>query len=117
MAGYALVIEVARLNVTFLVVVSSAKNRSAPLAQKTLSHALDADLGSLALCVEEHNLANSTGHECVLLNGEADECGEDVALNIVGRQGAVGQRLEEELDALEKICVWVNDRSLVVVAV
>ena len=95
-----LVIEVAGLDVTFSVVVGTLEDRPAPLSQKALGHALDVEFGPLALGVEEDDLADAGGHEGVLLDGEAEQGVEDLALDLVGGQGAVVERFEEELHVL-----------------
>lgn len=100
-----------------LVVISALKDRSAPLAQQALGHALDADLGPLALGVEEDDLADAAGQEGVLLDGQARQGRQDVALDVVGRQRAVVQGLQEELDVLQEVGVRVDHRRLVRVAV
>ena len=112
-----LVIEVAGLDVTFSVVVGTLEDRSAPLSQKALGHALDIEFGPLALGVEEDDLADAGGHEGVLLDGEAEQGVEDLALDLVGGQGAVVERLEEELDVQQEVRIRIDNSRLVPISV
>lgn len=115
--GNILVVEVTRLDVALLVVVGAFEDRPAPLAQQALSDALDADLGPLAFGVEEDDLADAAGEQGVLLNGQAGQGHQNIALDIVGRQRAVIKRLQEELDMLQEVGVRVDDGRLIRVAV
>ena len=95
-----LVIEVAGLDVTFSVVVGTLEDRSAPLSQKALGHALDIEFGPLALGVEEDDFADTTGQESVLLDRKTCQGRQNIALDVVGRSRTVVERLQEELDVL-----------------
>lgn len=112
-----LVVEIARLDVALLVVVGALEDRAAPLTQQSLGDALDADLGLLALGVEQDDLADAAGPQRLLLDREAGQRLEDLSLDVVGREGAVVEGLEEELDVLQEVGVGVHDGRLVVVAV
>lgn len=100
-----------------LVVVGALEDGSAPLAQEALGHALDADLGLLALGVEQHDLADAAGAQGLLLDRKVGHGFEDLALDVVGRKRTVVQGLEEELDVLQEVGVGIDDGLLVVVAV
>ena len=54
-----LVIQVSGLDLTLLVVVATVQNRSTPLSQEAFGHALDTDLGLLALRIEQNDLADT----------------------------------------------------------
>lgn len=100
-----------------LVVVSPLEDRSAPVTQETLGHALDAGFRSLGAGVKVDNLSNATAQQSLLLNGESDESSENIALDVVCRKTAVVQRFEEELDVLKEVGIGIEDGVLDVVPV
>lgn len=114
---YVRVVVVARLNRPLLVVVRPLQNRPAPFSQQLLGHSLDARLGLLAPRVEQHDLADAAAQKGLLLDIELRKPHEDVALDVVGWQGAVVEGLEEELDVLEEVGIGVEDGMSDVVAV
>ncbi len=105
-------VKVARLNLALLVVVRPLQDRAAPLAHQTLCDALDADLGALAPRVKVDDLADAAAEEDFLVDGQLRQRVEDVTLDIVGRQAAVVERLEEVLDGLQEVGLGVEDRVL-----
>jgi hypothetical protein len=96
-------VEVAGLDVALLVVIRSLQDRTAPFADQALCDALDAGFGSLAPGVEVDNFADAAAQEDIFVNGELGKSIEDVPLNIVGREAAVVQWLEEVLHRLEEV--------------
>lgn len=83
-------VDIACLNLPLLVVIGPLEDGPAPLAHEPLGHALDLWLGALSLGVEEHDLANAAGRQGLLLDGHLGQGGEDLALDIVGGQAAIG---------------------------
>ena len=111
-------IYVPGLDLPLLVVISPLEDGPAPLAHEALGHALDLGLGALGLCVEEDDLADAAGQQGLLLDGHPGQGGEDLALDVVGGQAAVGaQGLEEVLDGLEEVGLRVQDGVLDVLPV
>lgn len=111
-------VNVARLDLPLLVVICPLEDGPAPLAHEPLSHALNLWLGALGLGVEEHDLADTAGRQGLLLDGHPGQGGEDLALDVVGGQAAVGsQGLEEVLDGLQEVGLWVQDGVLDVLPV
>ena len=105
-------VKVPRLNMPLLVVVSPLENRPAPLSQQTIRDTFDARGGTLALRVEENNFANATAQERILADGKLGQSSENVTLDVVGRQAAVVQRLQEVFDRLEKVSLGIEHRIL-----
>lgn len=102
-------VDVARLDLPFLVVVCPLEDGPAPLAHETLSHALDLWLGALGLGVEQHDLADAAGRQGLLFDRHLGQGGEDLALDVVGGQAAVGsQGLEEVLDRQQEVGLGIQ---------
>ena len=111
------IVKLPGLNLSLLVVISSLQDRSAPFSQQPLRHALNTWLGLLASGVEENDFADATTEERLLFNIQLCKGQKDVALNVVGWKGPVVQRLEEELDMLQKVCIRIKHRMLYVVSI
>lgn len=105
-------VEFAGLNLPLLVVVCALEDRPAPFADQTLCDALDAGLGALAARVEVDDLADSAAEEDFLVDRQPGERVEDVALDVVGWETAVVERLKEVLNGLKEVGLGVEDRVL-----
>lgn len=111
-------IHVARVDDALLVVVRPLQNGPTPLPHKALGHALDLGLCALCLCIEEHDAADATGQERLLLDLQLGEGREDLALDVVGRKlTIIAQRFQEELDRLQEVCLGVENGVLDVLPV
>jgi len=97
------------LEVAFAVVVAALEDGAGPFAHKTLGGAFDGELGLLGLCVEEDDFADSGGDEGFLVDGEFGQTGEELALDIVGREAAVAEGFEEEAHAFEEVVFGVDN--------
>jgi hypothetical protein len=105
-------VKVAGLDLPLLVIVCSLQDRTAPFTDQALGDALDAGLGPFAPCVEVDDLADTAAQEDLFVDGKLGEGVEDVALDVVGWQAAVVQRLEEVFDRLEQVGLGVEDGIL-----
>lgn len=107
-----LVVKVSRLDMPLLVVVRPLQDGPAPLSEQPLGGALDGRLGPLAAGVEEDDLADAAADEDLLLDGQAGQGVEKVALDAEGGHAAVVEGLEEVLDGLEEVGLRVEDGVL-----
>lgn len=101
-----------------LVIVRPLQNRPAPLAHQALRHTLDLGLRALRLGVEKHDLADAARQQRLLLDRHARQRREDLSLDVVCRQAAVGHHgFEEELDSLQEVGLRVKHSVLDILAV
>lgn len=90
-------------------IVAALEDGAGPLAEKAFGLTLDGRFGLFGLGVEEDDLADARGNEGFLVDRQLRQAGEEFALDVVGREGAVGEGLEEEADALEEVVLGVDD--------
>lgn len=97
------------LEVAFAEIVGAFEDGAGPFAQEALGLAFDARFGFLGFGVEVDDFADARGFEGFLVDGQFRQGGEEIALDVVGGEGAVGQRFEEEAHAFEQVVVRVDD--------
>ena len=96
-------------DLTLLVIVRSLEYWSRPIRKKTLGDTLDSDFRAFALSVVKHHLSNTRTHEGLLINWQVLQGLEQVTLNIIRWKRTIVQWLEEELDGLKEVGLWIND--------
>ena len=74
--------------------------------------AFDGEFGLLGFLVEEYDFADAAGDEGFLVDGELGQGGEELALDVVGREGAVREGFEEEAHGFEEVVFRVYDGVL-----
>lgn len=99
------------------VVVAALEDRPRPLADQPLRLALNACLCAGRARVEVRDFADARGDEGVFGDGELGEAREELALDVVGWEGAVVEGLEEEAYGFEDVDFRVDERGLQRVAV
>ena len=94
------------------VVVAAGEDGTLPFLNEALGLALDVDFWTLGLGVEEDDLADAAADESFFVDGELGKAVKEVALDVVGGEGAIFQRLEEEADRFEEVVFWIHDVAL-----
>lgn len=115
--SYLLVIIIPCLNLSLFIIVGSVQDRPAPLSEKPLCDSLDARLGLFTSSVEDNHLSDATAEECFLFNIHFGKSVKNISLDVISRKGSIVQRLQKELDMLEKVGVWIENLMLNIVAV
>lgn len=97
------------LEVTFAEIVAAFEDGAGPFAQEAFGLAFDVGFGFLGFGVEVDDFADPGGFEGFLFDGQFRQGGKEVALDVVGGEGAVGQGFEEEAHAFEQVVVRIDD--------
>lgn len=102
-------VVVGGLEVPLAEIVAALEDRARPLAEEAFSLAFDGRFGLFGFGVEEDDFADARGNEGFLVDGQLGQAGEELALDVIARERAVGEGLEEEADAFEEVVLRVDD--------
>ena len=81
---------------TFAIIVAALEDGAGPFAEEALGGAFDAEFWFFGFGVEEDDFADAGGDEGFFVDGEFGEGGEELALDVVGGELAVGEGFEEK---------------------
>ena len=110
-------IEIRGHEVALAVIVAAFQDRTGPLTDEHVGGAADGEFDFPGFGVEEHDFAQAAADEGFLIDGQFCQSGEEFALDVVGREGAVGEGFEKEAHRFQEVVLRVDDGVLDVPAV